>query len=93
MGAHKGRHMMNDFAGIELEKQVDHVEWRFDWQQSYTRDQWLELLPTTGGLTRLRADQLAEILDAVGAAIDSLGGSFTMDYTTLAATAARASTR
>ena len=25
MGAHKGRHMMNDFAGIELEKQVDHV--------------------------------------------------------------------
>ncbi|WP_416565875.1 class I SAM-dependent methyltransferase [Nocardia testacea] len=64
--------------------------WQFDWQRSYNRDQWLELLPTTGGLTRLRPDQLAEILDAVGAAIDSLGGSFTMDYTTLATTAARA---
>ncbi|BDT90359.1 MULTISPECIES: class I SAM-dependent methyltransferase [Nocardia] len=68
----------------------DPEQWRFDWQQSYTRDQWLELLPTTGGLTRLRPDQLAEILNAVGDAIDALGGSFTMDYTTLAATAARA---
>ncbi|MGY1897885.1 class I SAM-dependent methyltransferase [Nocardia gipuzkoensis] len=68
----------------------DPEQWRFDWQQSCTRDQWLAFLPTTGGLTRLRPDQLAEILDAVGNAIDSLGGSFTMDYTTLAATAARA---
>lgn len=74
----------------ETEQFADPEQWRFDWQQSYTRDQWLELLPTTGGLTRLRPDQLAEILDAVGNAIDSLGGSFTMDYTTLAATAARA---
>jgi SAM-dependent methyltransferase len=65
-------------------------QWRFDWQRSYTRDQWLELLPTTGGLTALRPDQLVEVLDAVGDAIDSLGGSFTMDYTTLAATASRA---
>ncbi|MFG3617174.1 class I SAM-dependent methyltransferase [Nocardia sp. NPDC047654] len=76
----------------ETEQFGDPEQWRFDWQQSYTRDQWLELLPTTGGLTRLGADQLAEILDAVGNAIDSLGGSFTMDYTTLAATAIRAGT-
>lgn len=41
-------------------------QWRFDWEQSYTRDQWLDLLPTTGGLTQLRPDQLAEILDCVG---------------------------
>jgi SAM-dependent methyltransferase len=62
-------------------------QWRFDWEQSYTRDQWLALLPTTGGLTRLRPDQLAGILDEVGAAIDALGGAFTMHYTTLATTA------
>ncbi|OUC91664.1 class I SAM-dependent methyltransferase [Streptosporangium minutum] len=68
----------------------DPEQWRFDWEQSYTRDQWLDLLPTTGGLTRLRPDRLAEVLDAVGDAIDSLGGSFTMNYTTLAATAVRA---
>ncbi|MFE4871968.1 class I SAM-dependent methyltransferase [Streptomyces sp. NPDC056682] len=65
-------------------------QWRFDWEQSYTRDQWLDLLPTTGSLTQLRPGQLAEILDAVGCAIDSLGGRFTMNYTTLAATAVRA---
>ncbi|MGW5864748.1 class I SAM-dependent methyltransferase [Streptomyces sp. NPDC055239] len=65
-------------------------QWRFDWERSYTRDQWLDLLPTTGGLTRLRPDQLAEVLDAVGSAIDSLGGRFTMNYTTLAVTAVRA---
>jgi hypothetical protein len=64
-------------------------QWRFDWDQLYTRDQWLALLPTTGGLTRLRPDQLAEILDEVGAAIDALGGAFTMPYTTLATSAAR----
>ncbi|MEV4181498.1 SAM-dependent methyltransferase, partial [Streptosporangium canum] len=70
----------------------DPEQWRFDWEQSYTRDQWLDLLPTTGGLTQLRPDQLAEVLDAVGDAIDSLGGRFTMNYTTLAATAVRADT-
>ncbi|MEU6739785.1 class I SAM-dependent methyltransferase [Streptosporangium sandarakinum] len=70
----------------------DPEQWRFDWERSYTRDQWLDLLPTTGGLTRLRPDQLAGILDAVGGAIDSLGGRFTMKYTTLAATAVRAGT-
>jgi hypothetical protein len=66
-------------------------QWRFDWEQSYTRDQWLALLPTTGGLTRLRPDQLASILDEVGTAIDALGGAITMPYTTLATTAARVS--
>ncbi|MFH8442700.1 class I SAM-dependent methyltransferase [Streptomyces sp. NPDC018026] len=68
-------------------------QWRFDWERSYTRDQWLELLPTTGGLTRLHPGQLAGILDAVGRAVDALGGRFTMRYTTLATTAVRAGTR
>ncbi|GAA1979940.1 class I SAM-dependent methyltransferase [Kitasatospora viridis] len=65
-------------------------QWRFDWERPYTREQWLDLLPTTGGLTRLTPDQLAEVLGAVGRAIDDLGGSFTMRYTTLATTAVRA---
>ena len=63
--------------------------WRFNWEQSYTRDEWLDFLPTTGGLTRLAPDKLAEVLDGVGAAIDSIGGRFTMAYTTLTTTAAR----
>ncbi|MEV0581013.1 methyltransferase domain-containing protein [Streptomyces sp. NBC_01463] len=67
-------------------------QWRFDWERTYTRDQWLDLLPTTGGLTQLAPDRLAGILDAVGRAIDSLGGRFTMHFTTLAATAVRTGT-
>ena len=64
-------------------------QWRFDWEQSYTRSQWLALLPTTGVLTRLTRVQQSAILEQVSAAIDDLGGSFTMSYTTLAATAQR----
>lgn len=64
-------------------------QWRFDWQQHYSRDQWLDLLPTTGGPTHLPPDKREEVLDTVGAAIDFMGGQFTMAYTTLAATASR----
>jgi len=67
----------------------DPEQWRFDWELSYTRDEWLDLLPTQGILTQLPPDELAEVLAGVGAAIDAMGGSFTMPYTTLAATAAR----
>lgn len=64
-------------------------QWRFDWEQSYTRDEWLDHLPTTGALTQLPPNKLAEVLNCVGAAIDKAGGCFTMPYATLAATAAR----
>ncbi|MEV0850182.1 class I SAM-dependent methyltransferase [Streptomyces sp. NPDC049954] len=67
-------------------------QWRFDWERSYTREQWLDLLPTTGGLTQLRPDQRAGILGAVGNAIEALGGRFTMRYTTLATSAVRVDT-
>ncbi len=64
-------------------------QWRFDWECTYTRDAWLDQLPTLGGITLLPPDKLAEVLHGVGAAIDALGGSFTMSYTTVAVTAAR----
>lgn len=64
-------------------------QWRFDWEWTYTRDAWLDVLPTQGPLTRLPPDKLAEILVPVGAAIDAMGGSFTMSYTTVAAVAVR----
>lgn len=67
----------------------DPERWQFDWEQSYTRDEWLDQLPTTGALTRLPPDKLAEVLEGVGAAIDGIGGSFTMPYTTVAVTAVR----
>ncbi len=64
--------------------------WRFEWERRYTREEWLDFLPTTGGLTRLPRAELAEILSDVGAAIDELGGSFVLPYATLAAVARRA---
>ena len=68
-------------------------QWQFDWEQSYTRDEWLDMLPTTGTLTQAPPDKLAEVLAGTGAAIDTLGGSFTMRYTTLAVIAARSGPR
>jgi SAM-dependent methyltransferase len=62
-------------------------QWRYDWAHAYTRDEWLDQLPTTGALTTLPPDRLAEVLAGVGAAIDALGGRFTMAYTTVAVVA------
>lgn len=71
----------------------DHVDlWRFDWTRSYQRDEWLALLTTTGGLAPLPVETKAEILHAVGLAIDARGGSFTMEYVTLAASGRRTTT-
>ncbi len=55
----------------------------------YTRDEWLDQLSTTGLHTQQPSAKLAEALAGIGAAIDAFGGSFTMRYTTLVATATR----
>ena len=52
-------------------------------------NEWLDLLPTMGGFTRLPPAELAELLAAVGSVVDSLGGAFTMPYATVAVTARR----
>jgi SAM-dependent methyltransferase len=64
-------------------------QWQFHWEHHYTRDAWLDLQPTVGGLAKLPPDKLAQVLECVGAAIDEMGGGFTLTYTTLAVTAAR----
>ncbi|MBP2335774.1 class I SAM-dependent methyltransferase [Saccharothrix coeruleofusca] len=63
--------------------------WRFDWERTYTRDEWLDQLPTSGVFTRLPADGLARVLEAVGAAVDEVGGGFTARYATKVITAVR----
>jgi SAM-dependent methyltransferase len=62
-------------------------QWRFEWQRRYTRDEWLDHLATTGTLTLLGPDEVATVRAAVGTAVDSIGGGFTMHYVTLAAAA------
>jgi hypothetical protein len=69
---------------------TDPEEWRFEWDQDYTRDEWLDLVPTTGLYTRLPPEPLTALLAATGRAIDDLGGRFTLHYSTVAATAVRA---
>lgn len=67
----------------------DPEQWRFDWERSYTRDEWLDQLPTQGGHTQFPPAKLEEVLAGIGAAIDTMGGSFTMRYTAAVVTAAR----
>jgi hypothetical protein len=64
-------------------------QWRFDWERSYTRDEWLDQLPTTGVHTQLPPAELQEVLAGMGTAIDAFGGSFPMHYTSVVATAVR----
>lgn len=59
-------------------------QWRFDWPRSYTRDEWLDQVPTHGGFSLLTPHQQQDLLAGVAAVI---GDGFTMDYTTVAVTA------
>ncbi|GIJ71792.1 class I SAM-dependent methyltransferase [Virgisporangium ochraceum] len=62
---------------------------RHGWSRVYTRDEWLDQVPTHGGHSRLPAEQLEAILAGIGAAVDAVGGSFPMRYTTVTVTALR----
>ncbi|RIQ19574.1 class I SAM-dependent methyltransferase [Jiangella rhizosphaerae] len=62
---------------------------RLDWQATVTREAWLDQVPTAGGHHRIPADRLATLLDGLGNVIDDHGGSFTMNYATIAVVADR----
>jgi hypothetical protein len=49
--------------------------WRFDREQRYTPDQWLEQVPTFGGHTNFPPAQLDDLLAGMGAVVDATGGS------------------
>ncbi|HEX3779963.1 MAG TPA: class I SAM-dependent methyltransferase [Pseudonocardiaceae bacterium] len=70
----------------------DSQEWRFGWDRVYTRDEWLDQIPTSGGHSQIPPAKQEELLSGTGAAIDELGGSFTVNYTAVVLTAARAQT-
>jgi SAM-dependent methyltransferase len=61
----------------------------YSWEQRYTREEWLDQLPTHSDHRLLPDDQRALLMDAVGAAIDDFGSSFTMRYDTEVITATR----
>lgn len=63
---------------------TDAVHWSAHWERAYSTAEYLDLILTMAPITLLTSDQITELLDRVGAAIDAGGGSFTSDYETLA---------
>ena len=57
----------------------------FEWQSTVGRDAWLEQASTAGGISRLPQDKLETLLRGIGEAIDAVGGTLVIDYTTVAA--------
>lgn len=64
-------------------------QWRFDWDHEYTRGEWLEVVPTSGGHSRFTPDQQRQLLEGVSAAVDAAGGRFTMHFTAVVVSAVR----
>ena len=63
--------------------------WQFDWDRPYSRDEWLDLVPTFGGHSQIPPAELERLLAGIGEAIDVAGGSVAMGYTTVVITATR----
>jgi hypothetical protein len=61
--------------------------WRFDWDRPYSRDEWLDQVPTFSGHSQIPPVELERLLAGIRGAIELAGGSFTMGYATVAITA------
>jgi SAM-dependent methyltransferase len=61
----------------------------FAWSKRYDTAGWLDFLRTHSDHQTLPAQRLKRLLDAVATALDELGGSFEMTYTTMLVSASR----
>jgi SAM-dependent methyltransferase len=77
---------LEESGGFEVPQQ-----WQFEWDRRYLRQEWLDQLPTFGGHGQMPSAKLHELLLGIGEAIDAVGGSFTMGYTTVVVTTTRSS--
>jgi hypothetical protein len=64
-------------------------QWRFDWERSYSRAEWLEQMATGGEASQFPRAKLEALLSGTGDVIDAWGGSFTMPYAAMVVTARR----
>lgn len=77
-------------GGISATGAFDKPEqWRFDRDVTYTREEWLDQVPTTGLNTRLPPATLERLLAETATAVDAAGGTVPIHYTTVVVTAAR----
>jgi hypothetical protein len=65
---------------------------QYPWEQTYTRDDWVDHLPTSGFFGQIPLDRARAVVEGIGDAVDAAGGAFTMRYTTVVVTAERAPT-
>jgi SAM-dependent methyltransferase len=94
-----GRSILDAYQGLYL-RAADGIReaggfdepelWRYDWERAYAKDELLDLVTTSGGLTSLPAGQVAQVLADLGPAIDAAGGTLTVPYATWGLTAIRA---
>ncbi len=76
--------------GIRQTGRFDEPErWQFDWERSYTTNEWLDAVPSFGGHSQVPAEELSALLEGIGGVIDAAGGTFTMGYSTVVVTATR----
>lgn len=76
--------------GIRAAGGFDEPElWRDDWERTYARDELLELVRTSGGLTSLDPGQADRVLATVAGAAAELGDTVTLPYATWGLTAVR----
>ncbi len=77
-------------VGIRASRRFSDPKHRaFDWTRAYSRDEWLDQLPTHSDHNALPPDELGGLMDEIGDVIDSFGGSFPMVYKTALITAER----
>ena len=77
-------------AGLEATGLFDAVDVHiYYWERRYSRDEWLDQLPTQSDHRILPPDVLRALLAAIGDVIDGLGGSLLMRYDTMLVTARR----
>jgi SAM-dependent methyltransferase len=61
----------------------------YTWVHPFTREQWLDLLPTHSDHRTLPPERLDALTRAIGAAITEVGGTFDVTYETVVVTARR----
>ena len=65
---------------------------QYPWEQTYTRDDWVDQLPTSGFFGQIPPDRARAVVEGIGDAVEAAGGTFTMRYTTVVVTTERAPT-
>jgi SAM-dependent methyltransferase len=93
LGPHTGGYSaFNDRANEAVRRSgafEEPEDWEYAWDRTYTRDEWLDVVPTQGGHNTLTPGQLERVLAGIAELIDAAGGSFLMHYDVTVATAVR----